>query len=196
MNAKNCLTAAIAALATMAIVLAANWPSCLDAKGPAPAKPAARAVKIPTLTVHGCKLSILPQNKPVKSDQDYVISIKAVNTTDKPVSFDMTVAVQAMSVQSMFSRGPAMPKESWRQICPVSLVAGETAVINVVTGKKASALGHFLTPRLTVDGKHLRGPSFGVPIAFRPAPRGRTPNGNIPLKQVVATPARRAKTGG
>ena len=184
MNAKirSWLTATLVALATMAIVVVANWPNVLDAKAPATVGKIAQVIKTPTLTVHGCTLSILPRDKAAKPDQEYVISIKARNTTDKPVDFDMSLAVRSTSVGSWASRAPVRPKESWRGSCPVSLAPGETRIINVATGKKASALGAMLTPQVTVDGKHLYGSPFGGVIMFRPVPRGRTPNGNFPIK--------------
>ena len=201
MNAKirSWLTATLVALATMAIVVVANWPNVLDAKAPAPARKLARVIKLPTLTVHGCRLSILPPDKAAKPDQEYVISIKAQNTTDKSVHFDMKVAVRSTALSSMVSRAPVMPKESWQQVCPVSLVAGETMIIEVATGKKASALGAMLSPHVTVDGKHLHGSPFGGLRMFRHVPRGRTPNGNIPItaiKQVAAMQAARTQAGG
>jgi len=198
MNAKirSCLTAALVALGTMAIVVVANWPNVLDAKAPAPAKTPARVIKAPTMTVHGCRLTLLPPDKPAKGDQEYVFAVEAVNTTDKPVHFDMTVAVRSTSLRSRFSRMPAMPREIWRQDCPVSLVAGETRVITVATGKKASALGAMPSPHVTVDGKHLHGSPLGI---FQPLRRLRTPNGNVPIKaikQVAALQAVRTRTGG
>ena len=201
MNAKikNWLTATLVALATTAIVVVTNWPTVLDAKAPAPPETLGRLIKTPTLTVHGCKLSILPPDKAAKGDQEYVIFIKAENTTDKAVNFDMSVAVRSTAVASTFSRRPVMPKESWKRVCPVSLAAGQTTIIDVPTGKKAQALGALLSPHVTVDGKHLYGSPFGGFKIFRAAPRGRTPNGNIPIKaikQVAARQVVRARTGG
>ena len=198
MNAriKSWLTATLVALATMAIVVVANWPNTLNAKAAVPAKSVARVIKTPTMTVHGCTLSILPPPKDAKADHEYVISIKAVNTTDKPVNLNMTVAVQSMSLGSMVSRMPNMPTKPWRESCPVSLLAGETTIINVATGKKASAFGRMLTTQVTVDGKHLYSSPFPV---LRAAPRRRTPNGTIPIKAIKQVPARqavRAKIGG
>jgi len=202
MNAKirSWLTATLVALATMAIVVVANWPNVLDAKDPAPARKLARLIKTPTMTVHGCKLTILPPDKAAKPDQEYVISIKAENTTDESVNFDMKVAVRSTSLQSRFSRSrmPVRPKESWQRVCPVSLVAGETRIIEVATGKKASALGTLLSPQVTVDGKHLYGSPFWGFRLLRPAPR-RTPNGNVPIKAIKEVAARqtvRTQIGG
>ena len=87
MNARNCMTVTIVALATMGMVLATNWPNPLDAESPAPVKAAARVIKTPTLNVQDCMLSFVPREKIAKPTDDYVVRIKAVNTTDKPVSF-------------------------------------------------------------------------------------------------------------
>ena len=177
MNAKlrSCLTAATAALATMALVLVANWPNTLDAKDPAPAKVAAKAIKIPTMTVDGCQLSILPQPETARPDQEFLMQIRAVNTTDKPVHLEIKAAVMAQSPSSMFSRRMVMPTEAWKQDCPLSLLAGETRVITLATGKKASALGGFLRPRVTVNGKHLSGRPFTALVPIK------TPAALVPL---------------
>lgn len=194
MNAKirSCLTAAMAALATMGIVVAANWPNYLNAKAAPPPKKAPTPIKIPTMTVNGCHLSILPQPKGAKADRNLVLQIEAVNTTDKPINFDMKVAVRSMSPQSRFSRSMSMPIEIWRGTCLVSLAAGEATIIDVPTGKKVSAFGLFSTPYVTVGGKRLNGRPFTaliVPATVRPA---RTPNGNILLKPAGAKTSKAA----
>ena len=185
MNVRNCLTATVAALATMAIVVVTSWPTILDAKGPAPVAKAAKVIKTPTMTVSGCTLSFIPRDQAAGADQEYVVRLKAVNTTDTPVSFDMTVSVMSQSPGSMFSRMPVMPKESWTHTCPISLAAGETTVISLPTGKKASALGVLLSTRVTVDGKHLVGGRFS---ALTPA---KTPNGGLQInaKAVALAPS-------
>ena len=85
MNARNCMTVTIVALATMGMVLATNWPNPLDAEDPAPVKAKAKVIKTPTLNVRGCTLSFIPRDKAAKAGDDYVVRLKAVNTTDKPV---------------------------------------------------------------------------------------------------------------
>jgi len=173
--------ATVAALATMAIVVVTNWPTVLDAKGPAPAPRVAKVIKTPTMTVDGCTLSFVPQGKPAKGDQEYVVRLKAVNSTDRPVSFDMTVSVMSQSLSSRFSRMPVMPKESWKRTCPISLVAGETTEIAIPTGKKASELGILLSTRVTVDGKHLFGGRFSALVS------AGTPNGGVPISGALKT---------
>jgi len=187
MNARNCMTVTIVALATMALVLATNWPNPLDAENAPPAKKVAKVIKTPTLNVRGVTLSFVPRDKAAKATDEYVVRLKAVNTTDKPVSFDMTVTVSGMSLQSMFSRSPVINRSTngagavkpWSKTCPISLSAGESTIITVPTGRKASTFGGMVTPGITVDGKQLRGGGFMALISTRSV--ARTPNGNIPL---------------
>ena len=209
MNAKirSCLTATLVALATMAIVVVTNWPNYLNAKAPAAARNVARGlITTPAMTVQGCKLSIIPRDtrlgegasrsrKAAKPDDEYVVRIKAENTTDRAVHLDMKVAVHSTSFSSRMSRAPVMPKVSWKGEYPVSLDAGENTIIKVATGKKASALGALLSTQVTVDGKHLYGSPFSM---LHLVPR-RTPKGNAPvkaIKQVAVKQTVRAKVGG
>jgi len=179
MNVRNCMTVTIVALATMGLVLAVSWPNPLGAEDPTPAK-AAKVIKIPTLNTHGVTLSFVPRD--AADTDDYIVRLKAVNTTDKPVSFDMTVAVNGLSLQSMMSRSPVVNLSKagagaikpWSKTCPVSLSAGETTIITVETGRKATSFGDIVTPMVTVEGKQLHGGGFRAVT-----PAKRTPNGNV-----------------
>lgn len=191
MNARNCMTVTIVALATMGIVLATNWPNPLDAENAAPAKKVAKVIKTPTLTVHGCTLSFIPRDKAAKASDEYVVRLKAVNTTDKPVSFDMTVSVAGMSIASFASRSPVISRsmnragavKPWSKTCPVSLLAGQTVTISVPTGRKASSFGGIVMPTVAVDGKQLGAGGFAALVSARAV--ARTPNGNVPINRAV-----------
>jgi len=164
MKLRTVTTVAIVAAATMGLTLAALWPASLSANAPAKADGPKRKIPIPTLIVDGCKLTLQPAVAKYQPNDCPELVLKAVNPTDKPVTFEAMVFMMSMGTPSRMARMIPMPKEVWKESCEVSLAPGATRIVRLPTGTKIAA-GQTISFRLAVGKATISVPGFTLPRA-------------------------------
>ncbi len=169
MTKRELAAFAVATGATMALTLAVAWPSILsatDARAVQQAKPAP-----PVLRVGGCELRARPAATDYKAGDTPTVIVEAINTSDQPIKLEATVRMMSGQKSSGLSRIMVLPKEAWKDACPVSLAPGERTSVELATGTKVAA-GTNVTLTLTVGDKQVSFAGFSVPA---PAPAKKAP---------------------
>lgn len=137
MNAKNLIIIGVVAVSVFALSHMILLPAETSAL-----TQVAEAAEIQVLQTHGCKVTAVPAHAQIKPDETPAIKLTVSNPTDEAVTFDL--AVTEMSANQMpMRRSIAMPTESWKTTCPMTLKAGETKTLTVTSETKAKPWDSF-----------------------------------------------------
>lgn len=163
MKARDLLVVGLCALSTVAIcevLFPASWANAN------PDEYQVTASATPVLELQDAELS-LKTDKPVYRPGDKpVVTLKAVNHSDQPVSVKVKTRLFAMAPSSPMSRMVTMPRELWKQDCLVALKANETRTFTLETGAQIpkGVTGYFTieSGQKNVTVAHFSAPLPGV----------------------------------
>lgn len=160
MNTKSMLTTAAWATGTMMLTLALLWPGYLEAVNEG--KDARAPIANPKLEVSGVQLTLVTEKDRVyKAGDKPVLTLQAVNTTDKPVRLEVKSGMTATAPQSKMSRMAVRPVPLWNVKREVEVMPLATATVLLETDKPLPA-GKEMTLTLQCSGKAIRAMTFAT----------------------------------
>ena len=133
MKSNYILTTTVATVATTSITLLMFWPFEITAKDTS----TENSIQLtPEINIDGVTLAMLKPDATTKPGQLPEIKIKAINTTDKKITVEATVAMH-QTTSNLRSRVMPMPKEIWKKPCTITLKPNETRMVTIATGLTA-----------------------------------------------------------
>lgn len=175
----------------LAVVLLVALMTAVIAVAVADAVPSANAVEqkkkalVPgTLTLDGVELTLKVDAETSKPGKKPVVTVKAVNTGDKPVEMDAQIYMNSMSPASRMSRMGPIPRSVWSESCHISLKPGETRTYEL-TAKAAVGKGNVVSFGMKAGGKVVGLPGFNALATLRRATRT---NAAIAKQMQIARP--------
>ena len=106
-----------------------------------------------TLTLDGVELTLKVDAETSKSGKKPVLTVTAVNASDKPVEIDAQIDMKSMPPPRMtYGRRMPMPEGVWSESCHISLKPGETRTYEL-TSKAAVGRGNLISFNMTAGGK-------------------------------------------
>jgi len=124
------------AVGAFLLTIALAWPVMLEADD-AGDKPVTTAAK---RSINGVEITLRTANgAALKAGDQPVLTLEAVNTTDKQAHVEAWASMYATAPASPMSRMPAFPESIWQDHCPLTLGPGERRTSVLHTGTKLPA---------------------------------------------------------
>ena len=120
-----------------------------------------RALVPGTLTLDGLELTLKIDAATSKPGKKPVLTVTAVNTTDKPIEMDAQIRMTSMSLGSTMSRRGPMPQSVWSEGCHISLKPNETRTYELAA-KAAVGKGNVISFNMKAGGKTVALPGFNA----------------------------------
>jgi hypothetical protein len=130
MAKSNIKVAAVWAVGSCALALAAAWPDRLDAVDRGVFQ---IGIEKPMLKVGGVEFTCKPSDWNAVGGRPLDFSIDAVNQTDKAVTTDLSVQMMVTTIPSPLSRVPATPQMVWEDQQSVVLEGGKSGSYEFAT---------------------------------------------------------------
>ena len=165
--------------AVIAIALADAMPSA-DAAGQKK-----KALVPGTLTLDGLELALKVDAATSMPGKKPVVTVKAVNTGDKPVEIDAQIYMNSTSLASTRSRMIIMPKSVWSESCHISLKPGETRTYELAA-KAVVGQGNVVSFGMKAGGKVAGLPGFSALTALQPVAQTRVVSAKSAPKPATA----------
>lgn len=148
------------AVATMAVALML-W-SALPMANATSERVNVTKVATPVLEANGVRLTLTLDRKTYAEGDTPVLTIKAENTQESPVTVEAMVTLMTMQLASPMFRRMPMPTKRWSHPCKIALGPRETKSIELPTAValKAGTSGWFT---LVAGGKTIVAGRFAVP---------------------------------
>ena len=146
MQTKNLVSITTVALATALVTVVMCWSGSMEAGSGTDA--AVPTIATPKLVSHGVEMTLAAaEGRIFKTGDAPAFDLKAVNTTDNPVTVQVGVVMTATAPADRMSRVLVMPTNLWQEHRELVLQPHETKQVTVATQTKLPA-GKLVSVRL------------------------------------------------